>query len=74
MTTTMNSPPARDQDDIKLPLLPLIRPEFTTVEQQLGWRAYVTNAPGEQLSLPQAVLTYRDEWIAERSFHRLKGW
>ena len=43
------------------------------VEQQLGWRAYVTNAPGERLSLPQAVLTYRDEWIAERSFHRLKG-
>ena len=43
------------------------------VEQQLGWRAYVTNAPGERLSLPQSVLTYRDEWIAERSFHRLKG-
>ena len=43
------------------------------VEQQLGWRAYVTNAPGIRLSLPQAVLTYRDEWIAERSFHRLKG-
>ncbi len=43
------------------------------VEQQLGWRAYVTNAPRERLSLPQAVLTYRDEWIAERSFHRLKG-
>ena len=33
----------------------------------------MTNAPGERLSLPQAVLTYRDEWIAERSFHRLKG-
>ena len=43
------------------------------VEQQLGWRAYVTNAPSSRLSLPQAVLTYRDEWIAERSFHRLKG-
>ena len=43
------------------------------VEQQLGWRAYVTNAPVRRLSLTQAVLTYRDEWIAERSFHRLKG-
>jgi len=43
------------------------------VEQQLGWRAYVTNAPKERLSLPQGLLTYRDEWIAERSFHRLKG-
>lgn len=43
------------------------------VEQKLGWRAYVTNAPCQRLSLPQAVLTYREEWIAERSFHRLKG-
>ena len=43
------------------------------VEQQLGWRAYVTNAPVRRLSLPQAVLTYRDEWIAERIFHRIKG-
>ncbi|MGV2831400.1 hypothetical protein [Myxosarcina sp. GI1(2024)] len=43
------------------------------VEPQLGWRAYVTNAPVRRLSLPQGVLTYRDEWIAERSFHRLKG-
>lgn len=43
------------------------------VEQQLGWRAYVTNAPKQRLSLPQGLLTYRDEWIAERSFHRLKG-
>ncbi len=43
------------------------------VEQQLGWRVYVTNAPESRLSLTQAVLTYRDEWIAERSFHRLKG-
>lgn len=43
------------------------------VEQQLGWRAYVTNAPKHRLSLPQGLVTYRDEWIAERSFHRLKG-
>lgn len=43
------------------------------VEKQFGWRAYVTNAPKERLSVPQGLLTYRDEWIAERSFHRLKG-
>lgn len=49
------------------------RTAIQQVEQQLGWRAYVTNAPPSRLSLPQAVLTYRDEWIAERSFHRLKG-
>jgi transposase len=39
----------------------------------LGWRAYVSDAPAEHLSLEQAVLTYRDEWIIERGFHRLKG-
>jgi transposase len=42
-------------------------------EQTLGWRAYVTNAPATQLTLANAVLTYRDEWLIERNFHRLKG-
>jgi transposase len=38
-----------------------------------GWRVYVTNQPKEQLSLEQALLAYRDEYIVERSFGRLKG-
>jgi transposase len=42
-------------------------------KKTLGWRAYVSNAPAEQLNLEQAVLTYRDEWIIEHGFHRLKG-
>jgi transposase len=41
--------------------------------QTLGWRAYVTNAPLAQLTFEQAVLAYRDEWLIERGFHRLKG-
>ncbi|HRI55658.1 MAG TPA: IS1634 family transposase [Anaerolineae bacterium] len=41
--------------------------------QTLGWRIYVTNAPAEELSLEQAILAYRDEWLIERGFHRLKG-
>lgn len=40
---------------------------------QLGWRVYVTNQPGEELSLEQAVLAYREEYIVERSLGRLKG-
>jgi transposase len=40
---------------------------------RLGWRVYVTNQPREQLSLEQAVLTYRSEHLVERSFGRLKG-
>lgn len=40
---------------------------------QLGWRVYATNQPADQLSLPQAVLAYRDQYLVERSFGRLKG-
>lgn len=38
-----------------------------------GWRVYVTNHPPETLSLPQAVLAYREEYLVERGFGRLKG-
>lgn len=48
-------------------------PAITTYELTLGWRAYATNAPPDQLSLPDAVLTYRQEYRVERSFGRLKG-
>lgn len=46
---------------------------ITALEATLGWRAYVSNAPSDQLSLEDAVLGYRDEWIVEQGFHRLKG-
>jgi transposase len=42
-------------------------------EFSLGWHVYVTNQPVEQLSLPQAVLAYREEYLIERGFGRLKG-
>jgi transposase len=41
-------------------------------EHLAGWRLYLTNAPIAQLSLPQAILYYRDEWLLERGFHRFK--
>jgi len=40
---------------------------------RLGWRVYGTNQPREQLSLEQAVLAYRSEYLVERSLGRLKG-
>lgn len=40
---------------------------------RLGWRIYVTNQVREQLSLEQAVLAYRSEYLVERSLGRLKG-
>lgn len=42
-------------------------------EQLLGWRAFATNAFKSHLSLPQAVLAYREEWLVERDCARLKG-
>lgn len=41
--------------------------------QLLGWRVYVTNKPESEFSLKQAVRVYRDEYLAERGFARLKG-
>ena len=46
---------------------------ITALQQTFGWRAYVTDAAADQLTLEQAVLTYRDEWLIEHGFHRLKG-
>ena len=42
-------------------------------ESCLGWHVYVTNQPTEQLSLEQAVLAYREEYLIEHGFGRLKG-
>src|SRR5438552_1820985 len=41
--------------------------------RRLGWRVYSTNQPRAQLSLEQAVLAYRSEYLVERSLGRLKG-
>ncbi|MEH2032783.1 MAG: IS1634 family transposase [Nostoc sp.] len=41
-------------------------------ETLAGWRLYVTNAPTTRLTLPQAIMYYRDEWLLERGFHRFK--
>ncbi len=50
--------------------------ETEAIDQQmrtLGWRVYVTNHPAAALSLPQAVTVYRQEYLVEHSFSRLKG-
>jgi transposase len=43
------------------------------VMRRKGWRVYATNAPAEQLSLSQAILAYRNQYIVERGCGRLKG-
>ena len=68
-------PPTRGRDGALPNHGGVSRQAEALVAQQatLGWRAYVTNAPAAQLTLAAAVLTYRDEWLIERGFHRLKG-
>ena len=41
--------------------------------EQLGWRVYATNHWADKLPLTQAVEAYRDEYLVERNFGRLKG-
>ena len=53
-----------------------VRVDEETLERavnRLGWRIYSTNQPAEFLSLEQAVLAYRNEYLVERSLGRLKG-
>jgi transposase len=39
----------------------------------LSWRAYATNELAENLPLEKAVLAYREEYLIEHGFGRLKG-
>ena len=41
--------------------------------ESLGWRAYVTNRSEDLLSIEGVVLAYRDQYVVEHAFHRLKG-
>jgi transposase len=41
--------------------------------QLAGWRIYVTNVPATKMSQEQSIAYYRDQWTAERGYHRFKG-
>lgn len=43
------------------------------LKDRFGWKAFVTNASQERLSLQAALLCYRNEYRVERIFHRLKS-
>ena len=66
--------PAREATTYALALSTLSDPvAIAAAEARLGWRVYATNRPPDQLTLAQAVLAYRDEYLIERSLGRLKG-
>jgi transposase len=66
--------PARTEEKVRYQVH--VTRQETVIEQtkrRLGWRVYATNAATEKLSLTQAVLAYRSQYLAERPFARLKG-
>jgi transposase len=46
---------------------------IAAAEFKAGWRIYATNAPAPALALTEAVLAYRDQYLAENIFRRLQG-
>jgi transposase len=46
---------------------------IAALRQRFGWKAFVTNAGQERLSLKAAVVCYRNEYRVERIFNRLKS-
>jgi transposase len=65
----------RVTEKIRYHITRIVRHEgpIADLAQRFGWKAFVTNAPKEQLSLADAVLCYRNEYRVERIFHRLKS-
>jgi len=47
--------------------------KMTDLRQRFGWKALVTNAGQTRLSVPHAVLCYRNAYRVERLFNRLKS-
>lgn len=46
---------------------------YLKAKELFGWRVYATNKSAEDLSFENVVLSYRDQFIIEHEFHRLKG-
>ena len=67
--------PTRETIEVRYQITAVTRQEdaIAALQKTMGWRAYATNATAEELTLEQALLVYRDEWLIERGFHRLKG-
>jgi transposase len=67
--------PQRVVERVRYQITAVLRDDdaIAALQQTFGWRAYVTDLPIEQLSLCDAVLTYRQEWQIEHGFHRFKS-
>jgi len=66
--------PTRTVIDLDMWVIPVV--DDCAVQDALqreGWRVYATNGPAAQLPLEQTVRAYRDQYIVERGYGRLKG-
>jgi transposase len=66
--------PARTESQVRYQLT-VGRHQVAIAEAEFnaGWRIYVSNAPTDRLSLTEAVLAYRDQYLEENIFRRLQG-
>lgn len=66
--------PRRDEVQVRYRITGVERREAAIAARRhrLGWRAQVTNASVERLSLTAAVIHYRGGWSLERDFHLVK--
>lgn len=66
--------PARTEIEHVLTLLVKIEDQAVQeAERWLGWRVYATTQPQAVLPLDKAILAYREEYLVEHGFGRLKG-
>ncbi|MCZ7671758.1 MAG: hypothetical protein M5U34_33840 [Chloroflexi bacterium] len=66
--------PARTEETVRYQITVMRNEE--AIEQAsalVGWRIYATNASRIRLSLTDAVLAYRNQYLVEQPFGRLKG-
>jgi transposase len=47
--------------------------QIAVTKERFGWKAFVTSVVKTSLSLPEAILNYRNEYRIERIFNRLKN-
>lgn len=66
--------PARTERQVRFQLTVVRNQDaIAAAEAKAGWRIYATNTPLSRLGLTEAVLAYRNQYIAENVFRRLQG-
>ena len=66
--------PARTEPQVRYQLtVSRHQAAIAQAEFKAGWRIYASNAPADRLSLTEAVLAYRDQYLEENIFRRLQG-